>query len=262
MPSFPESPSTAHGAHDPLLIAALAAGDLDGPDLERARAVIDACADCRILHTDLQAIAKATAGVPPPIASPGRDFRLTPQQAADLRPARWRRLASLRMPRVAVTRSLGAGLATLGIVGLLIGNVHLGFGSAASVPATVESVTGGAPADTAASPAGALAPVVGGPSAAASSFAGALGASARPAASGVPDTAGEVPEPSQTRSGARNPAYAASPGTKSEASMAPGAPAPAAAQASAFPANALFGAAIVIGLILLLASRRSGARPA
>ena len=50
-----------------------------------------------------------------------RDFRLTPEQAASLRPAGWRRLlAPFAGPRFAFAGPLGTGLATLGLAGFLV----------------------------------------------------------------------------------------------------------------------------------------------
>src|SRR6185437_8330418 len=72
--------------------------------------------------------------VPPPIAAPRRDFRLSPEQAASLRRTGWRRLVPSIPLRTATTRRLGVGLATIGMAGLLIGNVSFSLGSAASAP--------------------------------------------------------------------------------------------------------------------------------
>ena len=83
--------SEQHAQHDPLLVVSLAAGDLTGTDRDRAAALIAACADCALLHDDLLAIARATAALPTAVRP--RDFQLTPEQAARLRP---RRLAAVR----------------------------------------------------------------------------------------------------------------------------------------------------------------------
>src|SRR6185436_18535562 len=84
MPNDSDVRVTSHERHDPMLVAALAAGDLAGPDRDQAIALTQSCASCASLHADLQAIARATASVPPPIAAPRRDFRLSPEQAASL----------------------------------------------------------------------------------------------------------------------------------------------------------------------------------
>jgi hypothetical protein len=105
--------------HDPQLIAAYAAGDAEGADLERARDLVAACDDCAALHHDLRAIAAAMPAIPAPART--RDFRLTPEQAASLRPAGWRRLlAPLAGPRFAFAAPLGGSLAALGLAGVLL----------------------------------------------------------------------------------------------------------------------------------------------
>src|SRR6478752_2648431 len=135
MPHVSEVRATDHHRHDPMLVAALAAGDLAGTDRDQVIALTASCADCAALHDDLVAIARATASVPPPIRGTGRDFRLTPEQAASLRPSGWRRFVPAG-GGAAFTRPLGAALATFGIAGILIGTLSLGFtgGSAASAP--------------------------------------------------------------------------------------------------------------------------------
>ena len=115
----PVDPAPAdHAAHDAVLVAAYAAGDAEGPGLEAATALVAGCADCAALHRDLRAIAAALPELPAPART--RDFRLTPGQAASLRPSGWRRLlAPFAGPRFAFAAPLGSGLAALGIVGIL-----------------------------------------------------------------------------------------------------------------------------------------------
>jgi hypothetical protein len=126
--------SEPHAQHDPLLVASLAAGDLAGADRDHATAQIAACADCAELHADLILIARATAALPPAVAP--RDFTLTPEQAAALRPGGWRRLvAAISGSRPLMSRQLGIGLATLGLAGLLVStlpSIQLGGNSAAA----------------------------------------------------------------------------------------------------------------------------------
>jgi hypothetical protein len=149
MPQASDVRSTSHEGHDPLLVAALAAGDLAGPDRDRAVSLTRSCAECASLHDDLVSIARATAGVAPPMAMPVRDFRLTPADARRLRPAGWRRLLhSFASPRRrAVVRPLGIGLATLGLFGLLVGNIQLGAAGAA--PASSSGAAGAGTAEQA-----------------------------------------------------------------------------------------------------------------
>ena len=141
MPHVSDVRATPHADHDPMLIAALAAGDLFGADRDRATALTQSCADCHALHDDLVAIARATNAVPPPISAAQRDFRLTPADARRLRPAGWRRIGEwIDVARAPFTRPAGITLATLGLVGLLVGNIHLGLGgSAAASPAAAAS---------------------------------------------------------------------------------------------------------------------------
>lgn len=137
MPHDSDVQLTSHDRHDTMLVAALAAGDLAATDRDQAIALTASCADCATLRDDLLAITRATASVPPPIAASGRDFRLTPADAARLRPGGWRRLvAAFSAPRAAFTRPLGVGLTTLGLVGLLIGNVQLTPGGTTSTGST------------------------------------------------------------------------------------------------------------------------------
>jgi hypothetical protein len=130
-----------HEQHDPMLVVSFASGDLAPDDRDRATAqsLVESCTDCARLHDDVIAIAKATKALPP--ATRTRDFQLSPEQAATLRPAGLRRfLAGLAAPGSIFTRQLGAGLATLGIAGLLISgmpSISLG-GSAASASAAPE----------------------------------------------------------------------------------------------------------------------------
>ena len=59
-----------------------------------------------------------------------RDFRLTPEQAAELRPKGLRGLlATLSGPRFSFATPVGTGLAALGIVGVLVASGGLPVGS-------------------------------------------------------------------------------------------------------------------------------------
>ena len=67
---MPHLPDSQHPDHDLELIAAYAAGDATGPELERATALLAACEDCAALHHDLRSIAAAMPTAIPPRASP------------------------------------------------------------------------------------------------------------------------------------------------------------------------------------------------
>ena len=119
----------AHAAHDADLVAAYAAGDATGAELEAATTLVAACGGCAALHRDLRVIAAALPAMPAPRRT--RDFRLTPEQAASLRPAGWRRLlAPFAGTRFAFAAPLGSGLAALGIVGILLAGPGLSMGGA------------------------------------------------------------------------------------------------------------------------------------
>jgi hypothetical protein len=141
--------SELHAQHDLLLVASLAAGDPAGADRDHASAQIDACADCAGLHADLIVIARATAALPPVVAP--RDFTLSPEQAAALRPVGWRRLiAAIGGSRPLMSRQLGIGLATIGLAGLLVSTlpgIQLGS-NASGAPAFVAAPAGNGAAVT------------------------------------------------------------------------------------------------------------------
>jgi hypothetical protein len=136
--------SEPHVQHDLLLVASLAAGDLAGADRDHAAAQIASCADCAILHADLIAIARATAALPP--AAAPRDFTLSPEQAAALRPTGWRRLvAAMSGSRPLMSRQLGIGLATIGLAGLLVSALPtVQLGSSAALPAALPAASAAA----------------------------------------------------------------------------------------------------------------------
>ena len=114
MPHLPD-----HVTHDPELIAAYAAGDAAGPALDQAADLVASCTECAELHRDLRAISTALPELPAPVRP--RDFRLTPEQAASLRPAGWRGvLAAFAAPRFRLAAPLGTGLAAAGLAGLLL----------------------------------------------------------------------------------------------------------------------------------------------
>jgi hypothetical protein len=117
-----------HARHDPMLVAADAAGD-QGDDWHHAR--LQACADCGRLADDLRAIASAIASLP--AARRERDFTLTPARAAHLQ-SRWRRLLSTFRPgRSPVVPRLAASLTSLGVAGLLLASLP-GISPSAGVP--------------------------------------------------------------------------------------------------------------------------------
>jgi hypothetical protein len=116
-----------HRDHDRFLVASLLDPDVPAESRSRAEALVASCPACAELLADLRAIAAATAALP--VRPRPRDFRLSPETAARLRPGGWRRLvAALGAPRLGVLRPMGAALATLGLAGLLLTATPLGAG--------------------------------------------------------------------------------------------------------------------------------------
>jgi len=277
MPHVSDVGSTSHDRHDPMLVAALAADDLAGADRDRAVALTRSCPDCATLHDDLIALARATASAPPPVAARPRDFQLTPADAARLGPTGWRRLVvTLSSSRILVSKPFGVGLATLGLVGLLAGNVQVQLGCGASAGASVTGATSEsgqqAPADSTsndaavrggvpvpASSALGLVPVAGGGSASAAPAAS--GYAAAPILPSAASAAGATGLPQEVH---LNP-LAVSPGSKAVAS-GPVGDASSAVNGTTDgpfrPLNLLFGGAVVIGIGLLVASFVRGRRTA
>lgn len=270
MPHVSDARASTHDRHDLMLVAALAAGDLAGTDRDLAISLTSTCDECRAVHDDLVAIARATATVPPAVTKRPRDFRLTTAQAASLRRSGWRRLLPAIDLSALASRRLGVGLATFGLIGLLVGNVQLGaFGSAGAAAPMAAASAGGTSEELQAS---------GGRGAADASSAAAAAASMAPMASAA---ASMAPEPVASPSEATTRSLAVGGGTGSQpgpqetkdvgiageggASTANGGDATTAqgtegalretmaARGNAW--NTVFIAAIALGLVLLIASR-------
>jgi hypothetical protein len=134
------SSEASHSSHDLVEVAALAAGDLEGTERTAIEAIVASCSSCRLLFDDLRSIAQATAALPAVPRS--RDFRLSVEDAARLRPAGWRRvLAALSGARLAIPRSVAIGLTTIGVAGLVFSAIPTGglagFGTSAAAPRAV-----------------------------------------------------------------------------------------------------------------------------
>ncbi len=255
--------SNQHDRHDLLLIAAHASGDLAGRDLAQADELVASCPDCALLSADLRAIVSATAGLPA-VERP-RDFRLSPADAARLRPTGWRRAVGwLRgdpsTSRGGAMRPLAIGLTTLGLVGLVFSATplanNLGGTSASAPQALDESAAGGRSSVTgAANDSGASAgPAVQLP------VAPGAGAVASPAASQPPPApqagATAVPADAGGGSGKGVAAPSAAPSGGAAGPMSPGsAPSPAAGSTpvppTAGPAGGTPSAVPVLGLVSL-----------
>ena len=233
----------AHATHDTLLVAAFAAGDATGAELEAAAALVAGCPGCAALHGDLRLIAAALPAMPAPRRS--RDFRLTAGQAASLRPAGWRRLlAPFAGPRFAFAAPLGSGLAALGLAGLLLAGTGLPLGGS-TAGAGSESGT-----DTASA---AAAPV---PARAAPSSGLMVTTQGATAAPGVPDASTDprlMALPAEQPSTGKGPEDTAAPGdTQVAGEAAPGTP--------LLLLGSLAGLVAGAALVLLRLAGRSAAR--
>ena len=108
----------AHLTHDPLVLAAQAAGDLTARDRAVASSLVAACLACAALLRDLRVIARALPLMPRPRRT--RDFRLTASDATQLRRFAW-------MPRIrTVLRPLAVTMTAAGLAGLMLTTVPFG----------------------------------------------------------------------------------------------------------------------------------------
>jgi predicted lipid-binding transport protein (Tim44 family) len=137
-----------HAEHDQLLIAALAAGDLQPADRAPAEQLVATCPDCALLVDDLRTIAVATAALP--ARARPRDFSIHPEDAARLGRRGWRGIvAVLAGQRAAGLKPLATGLTTLGIAGLLLAampSIQLGSSAGSASPTGASTAPTHAPA--------------------------------------------------------------------------------------------------------------------
>jgi hypothetical protein len=124
----------SHGRHDRFAIAeALGGGSVP--------TTIGTCPACGQLHRDLLSIQTALRHAWTPRRH--RDLRLSAADLASRRPVLWRRLlAAVGSSRDSVTRPLAVGLTGLGLAGLVLANVPLGFmGASGAAPAAAPPET-------------------------------------------------------------------------------------------------------------------------
>lgn len=122
-----------HALHDEELVVAFATDSLeDDGEVERARSFVDRCTACRELHTDIAAIGTAVRMDARGTMAAPRDFRLTAEDARRLggRVAAGGFLEAFRRSTRSFVPQLGASMAALGVVGLLVGSVALSGGAA------------------------------------------------------------------------------------------------------------------------------------
>lgn len=144
MPLTPHHPAAEADGHA-ALVAALDAGDLTGAERARAELLTTACAGCATLLADLGAIRGAMTALPVPARR--RDYRISHEDAARLRPSAWRRFLDWLAAPGSTVRPLATGLATLGVVGLLLTAGLPGLGGLGAGATSLSAV--GTPADNA-----------------------------------------------------------------------------------------------------------------
>lgn len=114
--------SAEHRRHDRLLVARFAVGDAGFGQEHEAQDLVRRCSECAALAADISAISKSVARMP---AQPRpRDFRLTAEQAAQLRGSRidrWLRTFtgsgwSMVRPAAAVALSIGMVMSVVGFL--------------------------------------------------------------------------------------------------------------------------------------------------
>ena len=114
-----------HRRHDRLLVARLAGGDAYPGELSEARSLVVSCPDCAALAEDIRALSHAVGQLP---AMPrARDFRLSAEQAEQVRGSRLERLMRrLSGPGWGTVRPLAGVAISIGLVLSVIGAMPFG----------------------------------------------------------------------------------------------------------------------------------------
>lgn len=153
----PEDPrlvaAARHALHDEEIVAAYAVDGDAADDAARARTFIERCVTCQELHADMVAIGSVfkeagTAEAVGAVRPAPRDYRLSASDAVRLRGGNVLQRGAARLVDgiAAFGRPVGASLAAMGVVGLLVGSMSLGAiglgGSPASMPIEANGATG------------------------------------------------------------------------------------------------------------------------
>jgi len=147
MPHVPDR----HADHDHALVAAAATDDLTAAERIAVTELLSACTECVQLRSDLRALARATAALPVPARR--RDYRISPEQAARLRPGGLRgMLAAFASRRFSFAAPLGTAMAALGIVGLLLAALPGPLAGGAALRSGSDATSGAAAAQVEAAP--------------------------------------------------------------------------------------------------------------
>jgi hypothetical protein len=114
------SGSGEHSRHDRVLVSRFGAGDAYPAEQDEARQLVARCAECARLAADIEALRSAAAALPAPVRT--RDFRLTAEQAEQLRGGAFQRwLRRLAAPGLAPVRPLAGVALSIGLVLVVAG---------------------------------------------------------------------------------------------------------------------------------------------
>ena len=133
---------TDHSTHDTHLIAAAVDRTADEPTRIAAERQVAECHECASLLADLRAISSGLEALPRSLPVT-RDYRITPERAARLRPRGWRRFLD-GFAGTPSLRPFASALTTLGVAGLVLTialpNLGLfGAGAGGAAPAALEA---------------------------------------------------------------------------------------------------------------------------
>jgi hypothetical protein len=129
--------SAEHRRHDRLLVARFAVGDVAFGQDHEAADLVRRCSECAALAADIKAISGSVAKLP--AAPRPRDFRLTTEQAANLRGSRLDRwLRTITSSGWATVRPVAAVALSVGMVMSVVGVLPMVGAAAPAPPSTVE----------------------------------------------------------------------------------------------------------------------------
>ena len=132
-----------HRRHDRLLVARFAVGDAGFGQDHEAADLVHRCSECAALAAEIKAISRSVAKLP--AAPRPRDFRLTAQQAAQLRGSRLDRwLRTITGSGWATVRPVAAVALSVGMVMSVVGVLPI-LGTAAPASTSDQQFMAGAP---------------------------------------------------------------------------------------------------------------------
>ena len=137
--------SAEHRRHDRLLVARFAVGDAAFGQDHEAADLVRRCSECAGLAADIKAISSSIGKLP--AAPRSRDFRLTAEQAADLRGSRFERwLRGITGSGWATVRPVAAVALSIGMVMSVVGVLpNLGAAAPGPVDTLSAQVSAGQP---------------------------------------------------------------------------------------------------------------------